>query len=111
MREIETDFQINHRLTNHAEAEVPGLDDARMDRPDRNLVHALASNRQKGKRRAVILELSGLHKILAERKIIFGPEGMAHQRTGVGMVNGFNAEEVLDLALEARGGVVERRHR
>src|SRR2546430_9591198 len=54
-------------LTHHAEAEVSRLNDSRMYWPDRNLVYALAPDRHKWKRRAVVLELFGLPKIFAER--------------------------------------------
>ncbi len=41
-------LQAHHRLAVGGEAEMPGLDDAGMDRTDRDLVQALALDRQEG---------------------------------------------------------------
>ncbi len=36
---------------------------------------------------------------------------MAHQRAGIGVVHGFDAEQIFDFTLEARGRIIEGRHR
>ncbi len=110
VREVEANLEVNHRLAHHAEAEVPRLDDARVHRPHRNLVDALAAHRQEGKARAVVLEIARRQGILAQGIVGLRPEAVAHQRSRVGLPQRLDAEEVLDLALEARGRIVERSH-
>ena len=46
----ELDLQVVHRLAVALKAEMPGLDDAGVDRPDRDLVHAVAFHREEGVR-------------------------------------------------------------
>ena len=41
-------LEPQHALADHREAEVPGLDDAGVHRPDRDLVHAVAFDRDEG---------------------------------------------------------------
>ena len=110
VREVQANLQIDHRLADDAEAEVARLDDARMNRADGNLVYAFAADRLERKGRAVILEFHrGGDGVLAQREVIFRPERVSHQRSRIGMANGFDAEQIFNLALEARSRIIERR--
>ena len=82
-----------------------------MHRPDRNFVYTLAAHRLEGERRAIIVEFLWRDGVFPEREIVFGPESVAHQLAGIGVVYGFDTEQIFDLSLEARGGVIEGRHR
>src|SRR5882672_6914047 len=114
VREVEANLQVDHRLADDAEAEVPGLDDARVNRADWNLINSFATDRQKRKGRAVVLEIIRRPGVLAQREVIFRPESVSHERSRVRRANcpeRLDAEQVVNLALEARSGVVERGQR
>ena len=66
MGEVEANLQINHRLAHHAKAEMARLDDTGVHRPDGNFVYAFTPDRQKGKRRAIVLQISPVAPRLCE---------------------------------------------
>jgi hypothetical protein len=101
VREVETNLEVNHRLADDAETEVPWLDDARMNRADGNLINAFAADRQKWKGRAVVLEIIARRGVLAQREVIFRPERVSYERSRIRMANGFDAEQIINLALKA----------
>ena len=74
--EVEADLQVDHRFADHAEAEMPRLDDAGMHRADGDLVDALAADRQEGERRAVVRERRRRRRVLAQRMIVGRPESV-----------------------------------
>src|SRR5262245_13817724 len=90
--EVEANLQINHRLADDAEAEVSGLDDARMNRADGNLINTFAADGQKRKGRSVILEIVARRGVFAQREVIFRPESMSHERSRIRMANGLDAK-------------------
>ena len=107
VREVQADFKIDHRLAHHAKAKVAWLDDAGMHRPDRNLVYALAAHRLERETVCRRRRTSPARRPFAKREVVFRPERVAHQRAGIRVADGFDAEQIFDLALEARGRIVE----
>ena len=101
--------EVKDGLAHGAEAEVTGLDDARVDGPDGDLEHALALH----------LEVRELLRRLHGRAGA-GGEGLAqgvkpgrpavvhHEGTGIGVAGGLDAEEVAHLALVPVGGRDDR---
>ena len=97
--ETQARLEVDDGLAFDAEAEVPGLDDARVHRAHRNLVDALAPDLLEGERLAVVVELPGLG-VLAEREVVRRPEPVADQRAGIRVPHRTDAEQVEDLPLE-----------
>src|SRR5215510_10345249 len=98
-------FQPHHRLAAGGEAEVPGLDDAGVHRTDRDLVQALALDRQEdvGRwwRRLTALPERMLH--VPEAEIEPGP--------GIGQAYRLDAVEVAQRALQPDRGRMQRAYR
>ena len=104
--EVQARLHVDDRLAHDTEAEVTGLDDAGVDRPDRDLVHSLPADLAEGEGLAVVVKVPR-RGVLAEREVVLRPERVADQRAGIGMPARADAELVEDLALEARRRVVE----
>jgi hypothetical protein len=95
-------------LSYDGEPEVPGFDDARMDRSDGDLVHAVTFDLEERERADVLEEARvgiGLakHGVPADR-----PVAMAHQSSAERMPNGPDAVEVAHLPFESAHRVVEQ---
>src|SRR5437667_3689440 len=91
VREIQTCLHVDDGLAHHVEAEVPGLDDARVHGADRNLVDAFAADGGKEKR----LPLVGWRvdaRVLAQRVFPFGPEAVFDERALMRMTDDADAE-------------------
>src|SRR5262245_58114785 len=101
MCEVKANLQIDHRLADDAEAEVPRLDDARVNRADWNFINAFSAYGKERKGRAIVLEIVARRGVLAQRKVIFRPERVSHERSRIRMANCFNAEQIINLALKA----------
>src|SRR5262245_66613175 len=101
MCKVEANLQIDHRLADDAEAEVPRLDDACVNRADWNFINAFSAYGQERKGRAVVLEIVARRGVLAQRKVIFRPECVSHERPLIRMANGFDSEQITNLAPEA----------
>src|SRR5262245_1838375 len=99
--EVEANLQINHRLADNAEAEMSRLDDPRMNRADWNFINSFAADWQKWKGRAVVLKVVRRRGIFEQREVIFRPERMSHERSRIRVMNGFDAEQVINLSLKA----------
>jgi len=89
---------------------MTGLDDAGVHRADRNLVHPFPADRRERKRPPVVGKRRRV-RILAQRVIVLGPERVLHQRTRIRVTEDVDAEQIAQLALEARRRIVRRRHR
>ena len=107
---VETGAHVDDGLADDGEAEMPRLDDARVHGPDGNLVDALAAHFHERKGPPVIGKLTR-EGVLPQREEIGGPEAVAHERTRVGVAHRSDAEEVVDLLLEERSGVMESAER
>ena len=97
-------FEPRHRLAIGGEAEMPGLDDAGMDRADRDLVQALALDRQEIVRGLRPTRLAGF----AER-MGHAPEAEIEPGPGVGRTARLQAVQAADGALEPVGRRMECR--
>ncbi len=82
------------------ETEVAGLDDARMDGPDRNLVHAVALDPHEGIR-FLHVGRGGSLEILAQWKFVLAPGAVTQPRAIVIGTVRRDAEEVAKRALHA----------
>src|SRR5262245_23065531 len=109
--EVEPNLQINYRLADDAEAEVPGLDDARMNRSDGNLINTFAADWQKRKGPSVVLEIVARLGVFAQREVIFRPKRVSYERPRIRMANGLDAEKVINFSLKAGSRIVERGQR
>src|SRR5215831_12189284 len=107
MCEVEAYLQIDHRLADDAEAEVPRLDDARVNRADWNFIDAFSADGQKREGLAVVLEIVARRGVLAQREVIFRPKRVSHERPLIRMANGFDSEQIINLALKAGSGIIE----
>src|SRR5262249_55270567 len=110
VREVEARLHVDDRFAHDAEAKVARLDDAGMHRSYWDLVDTLASDLLEGEGPTVVVELPG-RRVLPEREVVTGPEGMPDQRAGVRVPTGLNAVEIEDLPLESRRRIVERGQR
>src|SRR5215831_12680342 len=100
MCEVEANLQIDHCFADDAEAEVPRLNDAGVNRADWNLINAFSADGQKWKWSAVVLKIIGRRGVFTQREVIFRPEGVSHERSRVRMANGLDAKQVINLALK-----------
>ncbi len=108
--EVQSRLHVDDRLAHDAEAEVPGLDDPGVHGSDRDLVHPLPADLGEWERAPVVGELAR-DRVLAEREVVGRPEAVADERPGIGVPLGGDPEQIVDLTLESRGGVVKRRQR
>ena len=92
----ETLLEPHDRLAAGGEAEMPWLDDAGVDRTDRDLVQALALGREEDVGRAVARRLRCAAQLRRYR-----PAAMVEPRARIGRTFGLEAEEVADRAFEA----------
>ena len=100
----EPKLKVEHGLTGDAKAEVPGLDDACVHRPDWNLEHALACDWSKW----VGVPWNARHhrvgrEVLAKRPRAVGPVIVKSDAHGVRMAFGNHPEEIHHLSLEPVG--------
>src|SRR5262245_46650564 len=95
MHIAETLFEPRHGLAIGGETEMPGLDDAGMDRAHGNLMEMFALDRQE------IVSAGGDGRLfgLAER-MGHAPEAEIEPGARVGRTERFQAEQVADRALE-----------
>jgi hypothetical protein len=96
-------FQPHDRFAIGGEAEMPGLDNAGMNRTDRDLVQILAFGRQKGVRRA--RQWSGA--ALPER-VLHIPETEIEPGPGIGQAHRHHAKEVADGPFQPDGRRMQR---
>src|SRR5438445_4485799 len=101
--EAESRLEIHDRLSLDAEAKVPGLDDAGVDRPDGDLEDALTLDMTERKRLARIDEVRARRRVAPQRVIALRPVLMEGQRPEIRMPVRDEAEQVVDLALKAAG--------
>ena len=111
MREVQARFHVDDRLAHHAEPEMPGLDHAGVYRSDRDFVHALAADRLERKRASIVGERAGRGFPFAQRMVVVGPERVPYERPGIRVTDEPKAEQILDLAFEARRRIVRSRER
>ena len=98
-------LQVKHRFAGHAEEEMPGLDDARMDRPDRHLEHAFAFHGAELVSLALEMGQHGFQVKILAQGINLGPIVVQGAAAGIGMADQLQAEPILDLAfLPIHGG-------
>ena len=109
--EAEPRLEVHDRLALDAEAEVAGLDDARVHGPHRDLEDALALDAAERKRLARVGELATQRRVAAERVIALGPELVEREAPRIGVAARREAEEVTDLALEPARRERARRER
>ncbi len=107
---VEARAHVDDGLADDGEAEMPRLDDARVYGPDGDLVDALAAHFHERKGPPVIGKLPR-PGVLPQGEEVGGPEAVAHERTRVGVAHRGDAEEVVDLLLEERSGVMESAER
>src|SRR5580704_6463707 len=99
-------FEPHHRFAIGGEAEVSRLDDAGVDRTDRNAVQAFALHRQERVWRLFALLL----RVRAERMLHI-PKTEIEPRPRIGRADRLEAIEAFDRALEPDGGRMQRAHR
>jgi len=94
-------LQPQDLLADDRETEMPGFDRTRVHRPDRNLVHAFAFDRDEGV--AVFAWLRGPRRIevLAQRERAFGPGAVPQPLAVVGLRRRNEAQQVGGRALHA----------
>ncbi len=102
--EAESRLEVHDRLALDAEAEVAGLDDAGVDRPHGDLEDALTLDVPERKRLARLDEVGTRHDVTTQRVISLRPVLMECESPKIRMPLGHEAEQVVDLALEAAGG-------
>ncbi len=90
-----------HLLTHDREAEMPRLDDARVDRADGDLVHALAINAHEGVVLGRVFARGGGVEVAPQRKFGRAPAAVAQPRAAVGSAFGGDAQQVEQRALHA----------
>ena len=105
VREVQARLHVDDRLAHDAEPKMTGLDDAGVHRADRNLVHPFPADRRERKRPPVVGKRRRV-RILAQRVIVLGPERVLHQRTRIRVTEDVDAEQIAQLALEARRRIV-----
>src|SRR5262249_56964260 len=98
-------LQPNHRLAVGGETEMPGLDDAGMNRADGNLVQALTDGRQEGVRRAPCRSVTAFSE-----RMLHIPKAEVEPRPRVGRADRLEAVEVAHRTLQANGRRGERPH-
>src|ERR1700731_2449521 len=99
-------FEPNHRLAIGGEAEVPGFDDAGVNRTDRNAGQAFALHRQERVSRLFARLLRGR----AERMLHI-PKTEIEPRPRIRRADRLEAIEALDRALEPDGRRMQHAHR
>src|SRR5262245_11823714 len=82
-------LQPNHRLAVSGKTEMPGLDDAGMNRADRNLVQALTGGGQKGVRVAPRRSVTAFSE-----RVLHIPTAEIEPRPRVGGADRFEAVEI-----------------
>ena len=88
-------LEPHHVLAVGGEAEMAGLDDAGMHRPDRDLMQAFALDRQEGVRRRRLRA-----RLACAERMAHVPEAEVEPRPRVGRADGVEPEEIADRALE-----------
>src|SRR5260370_35482930 len=101
MSEVESNLEIDDRLTDHTEAKVARLNNAGMHWADGNFINALATDWRERERRTIVLQVIRRHGILAKREVVLRPERVPHQRPWIRMSNRFDAEQAFNLPPEA----------
>src|SRR4029079_6328364 len=96
-------FQPHDRLAIGGEAEMPGLDNAGMNRTDRDLVEILALGRQEGIRHARRWSVAALPE-----GVLNIPETEIEPGPGIGQADRLNAIEVADGPFQADGRRMQR---
>ena len=96
-------LQPHHRLAVGGEAEMAGLDDAGVHRPDRDLVHRRAFGRMEG------VGVAGCRRGLAPaERVPHAPAAVVEPAARIGRVLGLQPVEVADGALQPQGGRMQR---
>src|SRR5262249_60030765 len=93
------------------ETKVAGFDDPGVDRTDGHLEEALAFDAAEGKRLSRVGEVPTDRHVAAVGKITIGPELVDGQAPQVRVADRHEAEEIVDLALEAAGREGTQRER
>ena len=91
-------FQPYHGLAVRGEAEMTGFDDARMHGADGNLMQAFALGRQE-----LIARAYGRHFSSHTQRMPYAPAVMVEPGPRIGQGARFQAEEILDRALQPQG--------
>src|ERR1019366_2960514 len=107
-------FELEHGLTHRLEAEVPGLDDSCVHRPDRYFVDAAALRQQEAVlvvARGLRLRPPGAGEIPAQWKLRVLPSLVASPAAHVRMVRKGHSQHVADVALGAVSTEIRRRVR
>ena len=99
VRVEEADLEIEHRLAGHAEKEMARLDDARMNRPDRDLEHAFAFDLAELVPLALERRQHGVQVEVLPQRINFRPVVVQRAAAGIGMAFELEAEQILYFAL------------
>ena len=107
VRVAEALLQAHHGLAACREAKVTGLDDAGMDRADRNLVQARPLGLEEAVRRATALREAAR----CASGACSGQRSVIEPRPPIGQPDHLDAEQIGDRALEAQRGRMEYRER
>jgi hypothetical protein len=103
VNEAESRLEVHDRLAFDAEAEVSGLDDPGVDRPDGDLEDALALDTAKRERLAGIDEVRAGHRVVTQRVIALRPVLMEGQPPEIRVSQRNQTEQIVNLALEEAG--------
>ena len=93
------ELELHDRLTGHGKPKMARLDDARMDRPDRNFEDPFAFNPSERMLPFDSLQDSVPSEVFFEWVGAFGPMFMTDKPAHVGMADRDQTEHVADLAL------------
>src|SRR5437764_906165 len=99
-------LEPHHRLAVDSEAKVPGLDDAGMHRPDRDLMEALTLGGEEDIRGAL-----GRGRAAGAERMGDAPEAEVEPGARIGKADGLQPVEALNGALEAHGRGMHRAYR
>ena len=91
-------FQPHHGLAVRGEAEMAGLDDARMHGTDGNLMQAFALGRQE-----LVARAYGRHFGSRTQRVAYAPAVMVEPGPRIGQGARFQAEQILHRALQPQG--------
>src|SRR5262245_42652934 len=103
VNEPEAGLEVHDGLAFAAEAELSGLDDPRMDRSDGDLEDALALDPSKRERFAGVGEVRARHRVAAQWVIARRPVLVEGESPEIGVSQRHEAEQIVNLALEAAG--------
>jgi hypothetical protein len=111
VRVAEPFLEAQHLLADDREPEVTGLDDARMHRPDRNLVDTVAGDANEG----IVDDRSGgeagaRDRVIEQGQVVARPRAVVQPRPGVARPDRDDPEQVRRGALHPRGAGKVRRH-